>query len=122
MAVQHRGLMADVGLGLNTGQNDALMHHSLNMLPNQNRKSFGALCVFSGGARLCGRPDYSPNRVPAAGPAINSSYYDLNFTMQPAYLQFIVQINPALSNSQIQSMPAAPDHLITNLVSLSSLR
>jgi hypothetical protein len=39
MAAQ-RGLMPDAGLGVGAGQPESLMHHSLAMMPGQNRKSF----------------------------------------------------------------------------------
>ena len=46
MAAQ-RSLMADAGLGINTAQPDALMHHQLAMAQNQNRKSFRPLSLLS---------------------------------------------------------------------------
>lgn len=129
MAAQ-RSLMTDAGLGMNTGQSDGLMHHPLAMVQNQNRKSFFQLSLFQPSTLncLCALLQYLafPNRT---GRTLyyESSYYDLNFTMQRVELQYIGAIKSGAAGQifdQIAKSNPGPVHLRprSNYNSLSSVQ
>lgn len=131
MAAQ-RSLMTDSGLGMNTGQSDGLMHHPLAMVQNQNRKSFFQLSLFQPSTLNClwrfTQYLVFPNRT---GRALyyQSSYYDLNFTMQRVELQFIGSIKSGGAGqildqiaNPIQAQSSSDPDLIRILFLLCSLR